>query len=461
MREIVLHDTRSGEVRRCARATPGALASMRAARPSTAASTSATHVRSSSSHLLARFLSHEGYDVDARRQRDRRQRQDLRRRRARRPSERGAGCGDDRPLHGRTPTRWGLGAPITSRWRRRRSGRIVEYIATLIEHGHAYAADGDVYFRVRSDADYGTPVAPPLDDMDQGEGVEGAERKQRSARLRAVEGAQAGRGHRLGRRRGDRAGPAGTSSARRWPRSSSGVGFDIHGGGSDLVFPHHENEAAQTRAARGEELAQLWMHNGMIQSTGEKMAKSVGNIALLHEVIERYGRDAVVMYLASGHYRQPLAFSSAELDEADAQGSSHPRRAQTAGRGRAQSAGHGSAPATRSSMRWPTTSTRPRRSRRCPSGCARPTGVGAGVGRRRSAGDAGRAGAGELTPLESVGDVASIDPEAVILLEQREQARAAARLPDGRSPARCSSRAQGWEVRDGPDGPELIPAGDS
>jgi cysteinyl-tRNA synthetase len=97
-----------------------------------------------------------------------------------------------------------------------------------------------------------------------------------------------------------------------------GVGFDIHGGGSDLLFPHHENEAAQTRAARGEELARIWMHNGMIQSTGEKMAKSVGNIAPLREVIGQYGRDAVVMYLASGHYRQPLAFSEAALEQAKA-----------------------------------------------------------------------------------------------------------------------------------------------
>jgi cysteinyl-tRNA synthetase len=97
-----------------------------------------------------------------------------------------------------------------------------------------------------------------------------------------------------------------------------GVGFDIHGGGSDLVFPHHENEAAQTRAARGAELTKLWMHNGMIQFTGAKMAKSVGNIALLHEVIERYGAAAVVMYLVSGHYRQPLAFSDSALEQAQA-----------------------------------------------------------------------------------------------------------------------------------------------
>jgi cysteinyl-tRNA synthetase len=97
-----------------------------------------------------------------------------------------------------------------------------------------------------------------------------------------------------------------------------GVGFDIHGGGSDLVFPHHENEAAQTRAARGAELTRLWMHNGMIQFTGEKMAKSVGNIALLHEVLAEHGAEAVVMYLISGHYRQPLAFSEAALAQAGA-----------------------------------------------------------------------------------------------------------------------------------------------
>ena len=98
-----------------------------------------------------------------------------------------------------------------------------------------------------------------------------------------------------------------------------GVGFDIHGGGSDLVFPHHENEAAQTRAARGKELTKLWMHNGMIQFTGEKMAKSVGNIALA----ARGARSASVprlslMYLISGHYRQPLAFSEAALEQAQA-----------------------------------------------------------------------------------------------------------------------------------------------
>jgi len=97
-----------------------------------------------------------------------------------------------------------------------------------------------------------------------------------------------------------------------------GVGFDIHGGGNDLVFPHHENEAAQTRCARGAELASIWMHNGMLQLGSEKMAKSVGNIALLSEALEEWGRDALVLFFLSGHYRQPLQFDDAAREQAQA-----------------------------------------------------------------------------------------------------------------------------------------------
>jgi cysteinyl-tRNA synthetase len=97
-----------------------------------------------------------------------------------------------------------------------------------------------------------------------------------------------------------------------------GVDFEIHGGGSDLVFPHHENEAAQTRAARGAPLARLWMHNGMVRLDREKMAKSVGNIFVLHDALASYGRDALVMYFCSGHYRQPIEFDEERLTEAAA-----------------------------------------------------------------------------------------------------------------------------------------------
>ena len=97
-----------------------------------------------------------------------------------------------------------------------------------------------------------------------------------------------------------------------------GADFAVHGGGIDLVFPHHENEIAQTEAARGVPLAEIWMHNGMVQIDEEKMSKSVGNIFQLSEAVERYGPQAVVAYLVSGHYRQPLAFSDEQLQEAAA-----------------------------------------------------------------------------------------------------------------------------------------------
>jgi cysteinyl-tRNA synthetase len=94
-----------------------------------------------------------------------------------------------------------------------------------------------------------------------------------------------------------------------------GPSFAIHGGGSDLVFPHHENEIAQSQAA-GRPFARVWMHNGMVETDAEKMSKSEGNIFQLSEALERYGREAVVDYLISGHYRQPIAFGPEQMEQA-------------------------------------------------------------------------------------------------------------------------------------------------
>ena len=95
-----------------------------------------------------------------------------------------------------------------------------------------------------------------------------------------------------------------------------GVPFEVHGGGSDLVFPHHENEIAQTEAARGRPLSRTWMHNGMVQMGEEKMAKSVGNIRLLHGALDEYGRDAFVMWMVGAHYRKPVAYFEEALEDA-------------------------------------------------------------------------------------------------------------------------------------------------
>ena len=211
----------------------------------------------------------------------------------------------------------GLGRPDHEPLASQTMGPIIAYIAALIESGHAYASDGDVYFHVRSDPAYGSLSHRRLENMDQGEGVEGAERKRDPLDFALWKAHKPGEDTCWDAPWG-KGRPGWHIECSAMAEELLGVGFQVHGGGSDLVFPHHENEAAQTRAARGEELAKLWMHNGMIQATGEKMAKSVGNIAPLHEVLAEHGPETVVMYLISGHYRQPLAFSDAALEQAAA-----------------------------------------------------------------------------------------------------------------------------------------------
>jgi cysteinyl-tRNA synthetase len=211
----------------------------------------------------------------------------------------------------------GLGRPDREPLASETMGPIVDHIAALVESGHAYPAGGDVYFRVRSDAHYGSLSHRRLEDMDQGEEVGGIERKEDPLDFALWKGHKQGEDTVWDSPWGPGR-PGWHIECSAMAEEFLGVGLDIHGGGSDLLFPHHENEAAQTRAARGTELARLWMHNGMIQFTGEKMAKSVGNIAPLHEVLARHGAETVLMYLISGHYRQPLAFSEAALEQAQA-----------------------------------------------------------------------------------------------------------------------------------------------
>jgi cysteinyl-tRNA synthetase len=211
----------------------------------------------------------------------------------------------------------GIGRPDHEPLASETIGPIISHIAALIDNGHAYAADGDVYFRVRSDAGYGSLSHRRIDDMDQGEDVEGSQRKEDPLDFALWKVHKEGEDT-LWESPWGAGRPGWHIECSAMAEQLLGVGFDVHGGGSDLVFPHHENEAAQTRAARGEELTKLWMHNGMIQFTGEKMAKSVGNIALLHELLASYQPQTLVMYLISGHYRQPLAFSDSALEQAQA-----------------------------------------------------------------------------------------------------------------------------------------------
>ena len=211
----------------------------------------------------------------------------------------------------------GLGRPDAEPRASETIAEIIELIEALIESGHAYQADGDVYFRVRSFEGYGKLSNRDPAEMDQGEEAGTASLKEDALDFALWKGRKHDE---------DAAWPSPWGEGRPgWHIECSamaektlGADFEIHGGGSDLVFPHHENEIAQTEAARGKPLARIWMHNGMVRIDQEKMSKSVGNIFQLSEALDRYGREVVVAYLTSGHYRQPLEFSDRALEEAGA-----------------------------------------------------------------------------------------------------------------------------------------------
>jgi cysteinyl-tRNA synthetase len=208
----------------------------------------------------------------------------------------------------------GLERPDAEPLASRTIDEIVSLIQSLIDSGHAYQANGDVYFRVRSFEDYGKLSNRDPFDMDQGEEAGTAALKEDPLDFALW------KGH---KEEEDTSWPSPWGEGRPgWHIECSamsekelGPDFAIHGGGIDLVFPHHENEIAQTEGARGVPLAEIWMHNGLVQIDEEKMSKSVGNIFQLSEAIERYGGQTVVAYLISGHYRQPLAFSDEQLQQ--------------------------------------------------------------------------------------------------------------------------------------------------
>ena len=316
MRAIRIHDTLSGELRPLEPREPGKVG-IYACGPTVYARVHVGNARPFVVFaLLKRFLEHEGLDVtlvenvtdvndkiyDA----------------ANEAGTSSEALATEMTAHYVDDTsRLGLGRPDHEPKAAATVEAIVALIADLIEGGHAYEAGGDVYFRVESFPGYGKLSNRPPLEMRQGEGDDAAQLKE-SPRDFAL-----WKAHKEGE---DTRWPAPWGEGRPgWHIECSamaeqllGTDFEIHGGGSDLVFPHHENEIAQTEAARGEPLARIWMHNGMLQlgDGGEKMAKSVGNIHLLHAALDEYGRDALIAYFTSGHYRQPIGYSGDALAEA-------------------------------------------------------------------------------------------------------------------------------------------------
>ncbi|MGE0506832.1 MAG: cysteine--tRNA ligase [Solirubrobacterales bacterium] len=210
--------------------------------------------------------------------------------------------------------RLGLGRPDAEPLATETIAGIVALIYELVEGGHAYESGGDVYFRVRSFEGYGKLSNRRTEEMDQGEEAGSASLKEDPLDFALWKANKEGEDTSWDSPWGPGR-PAWHIECSVMAEQELGEAFAIHGGGSDLVFPHHENEIAQSEAA-GRPFARLWMHNGMVETGAEKMSKSEGNIFQLSEALDRYGREAVVLFLISGHYRQPLAFGPGEMDQA-------------------------------------------------------------------------------------------------------------------------------------------------
>jgi len=185
---------------------------------------------------------------------------------------------------------------------------IIGMVKRLIEEDAAYEVDGDVYFRVEEAKNYGKLSGRKLEEMNAGSRIRVDERKENPMDFAVWKAAKEGE-------------PAWDSpwgpGRPGWHIECSamnlehlGEQIDIHGGGNDLIFPHHENEIAQTEAITGRPFARYWMHNGMLQLKGEKMSKSTGNLIPINEFLEDHPGDVLRLMVISSHYRSPLTFNS-------------------------------------------------------------------------------------------------------------------------------------------------------
>lgn len=194
---------------------------------------------------------------------------------------------------------------------------MLDMISKLIEQGHAYqAANGDVFYSVRSFADYGKLSGKSLDDLRAGERVEVDTFKQDPLDFVLWKSVKPNEPHwesPWGKGR-----PGWHIECSAMSSSLLGKHFDIHGGGQDLQFPHHENEIAQSEATHNCQMANFWMHNGFVRVDDEKMSKSLGNFFTIRTVLEKYDPEVVRFFILRAHYRSPLNYSDQHLDDAKA-----------------------------------------------------------------------------------------------------------------------------------------------
>lgn len=207
--------------------------------------------------------------------------------------------------------------PATSRPRVSQTiPQIINFIAGLIEKRKAYVAEnGDVYFRIRSDAEYGKLSGRKLEEMKIGARVEVEEAKEDALDFALWKSAKPGEpawDSPWGKGR-----PGWHIECSAMNLAELGEQIDIHGGGSDLIFPHHENEIAQSESLTGKPFARYWLHNGMMQFGGEKMSKSLGNIVSIEKFLEQRKPDVLRLLVLNGSYRAPLQFTEETLNTAE------------------------------------------------------------------------------------------------------------------------------------------------
>jgi cysteinyl-tRNA synthetase len=190
---------------------------------------------------------------------------------------------------------------------------IVRFIEALIERGYAYAVEGDVYFRVARSPDYGRLSGQRPDQVEEQEPNPLKEDPRDFALWKANKpGEDTWWDSAWGRGR-----PGWHIECSVMSEELLGTSFEIHGGGLDLVFPHHENELAQS-SALGHEFARIWAHNGLLRFTDEKMSKSLGNVVTIREALDEWGRETLLVYFLAGHWRKPIDFSEESLTGAAA-----------------------------------------------------------------------------------------------------------------------------------------------
>src|SRR5438093_2235581 len=305
--------------------------------------------------------------------------------------------------------------------------QIVRFIVQLIERGHAYAVEGDVYFRVAVDPLYGQLSGQRPDAVEEQEPNPLKEDPRDFALWKANKPDEdTSWDSPWGRER-----PGWHIECSVMAEELFGPIFEIHGGGLDLVFPHHENELAQSNAL-GHDFARIWAHNGLLRFTGSKMSKSEGNIVTIREAVERWGRDAILVYFMTGHWSKPIDFSEETMAAARARVD----RFREVFRGESQPVGD-----------WDELAAALEDDFNTPDALAVLHGWRDHELLRRAL---------DLFGLASLAEAVDAPPEILELAERRRAARAA-RDFDEADRLRGEIEAAGWEARDVADGFQLVP----